>query len=56
MACKLKCPNCHAVCKEKDDHAKQSRGFYEVVNNWSESILKCSECKAERAASLWLFE
>lgn len=46
MACKLKCPNCKRVLKERGDGSKLSQGTYVVLIGEPRKV-RCTKCKAE---------
>lgn len=49
MACKLVCPQCLSVLKEKGDHGKQARGEYRIFvettsRSKGDTHIKCGVC------------
>jgi hypothetical protein len=52
MACKLECPSCKKILKEKDDHGKQAQGEYKVINSAVRQI-ECLECDFLRPVDVW---
>jgi hypothetical protein len=52
MACKMQCPSCKKMLKEKDDHGKVAQGEYLVINDEIRK-LECCECKHISSVSDW---
>jgi phage FluMu protein Com len=46
MACKLKCPKCKRVLKERGDRVKSAQGTYTVLEG-EPRLIRCNKCKAE---------
>lgn len=46
MACKLKCPNCKRILKERGDGGKLAQGTY-VVFVGEPRRVRCTSCKTE---------
>lgn len=44
MACKLRCPECKTMLKEKGDQMKSANGEYEVFTRDGANIIKCLVC------------
>ncbi len=45
MSCKLKCPRCGLILKEKGDHSKEAQGEYVVHKDVWQNDVECLACK-----------
>jgi len=53
MACKMVCPNCKKMAKIENDHMKEARVEYVVIDFKHGRILYCTGCKTPAMVSQW---